>query len=122
MSAVTLQAHAVALGVSYRLRLRFRPVATINRPAPPVRHRSAPADVHVLSVAVGRVGRIIPGQTCLPNAYTMRDLMHRHGRLAEVVLGVATPGAQGLVAHAWVEDAAGTVVHGESDLPYQRLR
>jgi hypothetical protein len=121
VTGVLLQLRAVALGATYRLRLRFRPVATINKAAPPVARRTRPVDVDALSTAVGRVGRIIPGQTCLPNAYTMRDLMHRHGHRAEVVLGVGAPGPNGLAAHAWVEDAQGRVVHGASDEPFQRF-
>ena len=117
-----LQARAVAVGLRYRLRLRLHPADTLSGPAPPVRPGSGRYGAGALSAAVQRVERIVPGQTCLPSALTMRDLMHRDGRRAEVVLGVATHGPQGFRAHAWVEDDEGQVVHGARSEPYERLR
>jgi hypothetical protein len=87
-------------------------VDTLNLAAPRLRSPSRPADLAGLSAAVGRAARLIPGQSCLPNAYTMRHLMHANGHRAQLRVGVATNGPDGFRAHAWVEDGDGRVVHG----------
>lgn len=122
MTDLAVYARALTLGLWYRLRLRWRPVQTLNLEPPRLRSRRSHADVQRLSTAVGRTARLIPGQTCLPRAYTMCHLMHAHGHPADLRFGVATGGPDGFRAHAWVEDADGRVVHGATTESFERLR
>lgn len=110
---------AVVVGVRYRIAFRFHPTATLNESAIALgRRRGTPAR---LSSAVSTSARVIPGYTCLPQAYAMRRLMRSRGHDCDVRFGVATAGPDGFSAHAWVEDTDGNVVHGATEEDYTAL-
>lgn len=110
---------AVVMGIRYRIAFRFRPTATLNESVGALGRRRA--DPVRLSSAVSASARVIPGYTCLPQAYAMRRLMRSRGHDCEVRFGVATAGPTGFSAHAWVEDADGNVVHGATEEDYTAL-
>ncbi|KAA1395191.1 lasso peptide biosynthesis B2 protein [Aeromicrobium ginsengisoli] len=63
-----------------------------------------PVPVLVVTAAVTAVaGRRRTGWTCLPRAVTIVRLARRRGHEVELCLGVASPAAGVLPAHAWVE-------------------
>ncbi|MBL8295345.1 MAG: lasso peptide biosynthesis B2 protein [Bryobacterales bacterium] len=102
---------AFRLCLKYKLLLAFRPVAVLNRDSPALRDRIGWPSTSDISRAVYFSARFLPGLRCLPQAFAVRDLMHRYGRPCELRIGVATAG--GFRAHAWVT-SGGQVVHGQT--------
>ena len=70
----------------------------------------------LVSRAVSRAARSVPGTTCLVQAIVATHLLHRGGHEANLVVGVARgdPSGAPLLAHAWVECGA-YVVTGNAE-------
>ncbi|MCS5690887.1 lasso peptide biosynthesis B2 protein [Cyanobium sp. FGCU-6] len=82
--------------------LALRPAATPG--SLPTQGAAAPDPLsRDIAEAISRAAASAPtGGTCLPRALVGTVLLRRHGRPAQLTLGVATPG-EGLTAHAWLE-------------------
>jgi hypothetical protein len=71
--------------------------------------------------AVRQAAAVTPwGRTCLTEALTAAVLLRRAGCKTTLQYGVATVGAAGLDAHAWLE-YRGAVILGHSARPYAAL-
>jgi hypothetical protein len=57
----------------------------------------------LLQRAVERVGRHVPGATCLVQAIALQILLGRRGQATDLRLGVAHGDGRRLEAHAWLE-------------------
>lgn len=78
--------------------------------------------VRDVAIAVRRVGRLVPGATCLPQALSMRAMLARRGVVGELRLGVARNKLGVVEAHAWVEVDGCVVIGNLPDLSrFQRL-
>lgn len=62
--------------------------------------------------AVRAAGRRVPGVSCLVQAMVGRWMLAGCGFDSEIVIGVARPKGEGLVAHAWLEVDGATVLGG----------
>jgi hypothetical protein len=79
------------------------------------RHRGRPSNVprERIARAVVRVGRRVPGASCLTQVVAAALLCARYGHEATVRLGVTRSGDH-VAAHAWLE-SEGVVVLGEPE-------
>jgi hypothetical protein len=72
-------------------------------------------------LAAGRIIDVVDaiaarfGVTCFGRALVLRELLVRRGDTPRVRIGVALTESRTLHAHAWVEDAAGTVLGGATN-------
>ena len=77
---------------------------------------SAAATPDELARAVERA-RKLPGEyKCLPAAYTLHLLLHRHGYASTVQVGVAHDANGAVEAHAWVEHEGKILIGALPDL------
>ncbi len=124
-----LALRAIAWLALARLALRSGGFARARRliaGAPPLRAPGA-VDAGMVSRAVERAARALPGSTCLHQAIVAARLLRTAGLPAEMTIGVARPAMAGLRtgagdepivpldAHAWTR-SAGYVVVGNGDL------
>jgi hypothetical protein len=105
-AAVLLAAVRIALVVLGWPVVR-RLAAWAARPVP----GAAAVDPALLTQAVERAGRHVPGAACLVQAIALQVLLGRRGRATELRLGVAHGEGRRLEAHAWLE-ADGRVLVG----------
>jgi hypothetical protein len=76
----------------------------------------------LITRAVERVSRRVPGATCLTQALAAQILLYHHGHASSLCLGVARGASGDFRAHAWLE-AEGRIligdrgVHGLTRLP-----
>ena len=108
---------ALAALVSARLTLLVRPFsvtwrALMERKAPSPAEASAAVEPALVTRAVRRASRVIPGSRCLPQALATHTMLARRGIASDVRFGVARDGQRGFEAHAWVE-LDGAVVIGK---------
>jgi hypothetical protein len=89
---------------------------SLSKPAS-LLHGMAPAAQWAWAVRVA--ARRIPGATCLTQALALQWLLARAGHSARIHVGVATDGARGFEAHAWLE-SEGEILLG-NDQPLERF-
>lgn len=83
---------------------------------PPPRAADGPRPEE-LARAVERARRRLPGEyKCLPSAYALHLLLHRHGYASLVQVGVAHGAGGAVEAHAWVEHDGRILIGGLADL------
>lgn len=71
--------------------------------------------------AVNGAAAFIPGTRCLPKALVGRYLLRRAGCDSRVRFGVAKQGDGAFAAHAWLENAEGVLIGGETMLDYSPM-
>ena len=64
---------------------------------------------------VQTAARLIPGTTCLPQAFAAQILLARKGYQARVRIGVARDERSAVIAHAWVLSGETIVVGGPAE-------
>ncbi len=65
--------------------------------------------------AVSKASRVIrTDKPCLAQAMALQHMLHKHGRPAELVIGVAKNDDETLKAHAWVEQEGRVLIGGQS--------
>ena len=65
--------------------------------------------------AVGVASHFLPRASCLPRTLAAQLLLGRRGLPTQLRIGVARRGADAIAAHAWLENAAGTVIYDPED-------
>jgi hypothetical protein len=118
-----LVVEAAILGAAYVIGLRLFPrlsLRLLREPSRRVRGRKAnPADIETIATTVERVGRFVPGASCIVQAVTARQMLARRGWLARVHVGFAPSIQRPVLAHAWLE-LDGVVLLGGSNASVAR--
>jgi len=105
--------HALQQALPYR---RWRRLLTRSR-ASQARSAAGRPGPDELAQAVERARRGLPGAyKCLPAAYTLHLLLHRHGYGSTVTVGVAYAVGGAVEAHAWLEYQGRVLVGALPDL------
>lgn len=93
---------------------RWRRLLTRSAPArPPRSGEPSPAE---LARAIERARRLPGEYTCLPAAYALHLLLHRHGYRSSIQVGVARDAHGKVEAHAWLEYDGQILIGGLPDL------
>lgn len=82
----------------------------------------APIDVARVGWAVRAASRVVPGASCLTQAFAAQLLLARSGVPSELQIGVARSPGERLRAHAWVMAGETIVVGGEERRAFTQLR
>ena len=75
----------------------------------------------VITRAIDRASRRVPGATCLTQALSAQLMLRRHGHHSNLCLGVARDADGDFRAHAWLESDGGILIGGRGVTGLTRL-